>query len=257
MNSNISCIATFELLPTLDITKAGSGAGTVISSPVGIDCGADCSENYANGTVVTLTATADTGSSFTGWSGDADCTDGVVTMDSLKSCTATFDIVQYQLTTSVIPAGNGSVSPDCSDGCMYDSDTVVVLTANEDSGYPFSSWTGCDSSSTNVCTMTMDAHKSVTALFDSCMYPARVTETYIHDFDYLQDAYDNTDTGETIESRDYLFIEDLILDRTIAIIFKSGYDCTYETQTGKTRINGKMTISNGSVIIQNGTIEIQ
>jgi streptogramin lyase len=257
MNSNISCTAAFELLGNLDITKAGSGAGTVISSPAGIDCGADCSENYANGTVVTLTATAGNGSSFTGWSGDSDCNDGVVTMDSIKSCTATFDIVQYQLTTLVTPAGNGGVSPDCSDGCLYDRDTIVVLTANEDSGYPFSSWTGCDSSSTNGCTITMDAHKSVTASFDSCMYPARVIGTYILDFDYIQDAYDNSDTGETIESRYYIFIEDLILDRTITVIFKGGYDCSYETQTGKTKINGNMIISNGTGIIQSGTIEIQ
>jgi hypothetical protein len=103
----------------------------------------------------------------------------------------------------------------------------------------------------------MDAHKSVTASFDSCMYPARVIGTYILDFDYIQDAYDNSDTGETIESRYYIFIEDLILDRTITVIFKGGYDCSYETQTGKTKINGNMIISNGTGIIQSGTIEIQ
>lgn len=39
----------------------------------------------------TLTAIPDASSAFAGWSGDADCLDGIVTMDANKSCTATFD----------------------------------------------------------------------------------------------------------------------------------------------------------------------
>lgn len=55
---------------TLSITKAGTGGGTVTSSPAGINCGTDCSESYSNNQAVTLTATEDTGSIFTGWGGD-------------------------------------------------------------------------------------------------------------------------------------------------------------------------------------------
>ena len=43
---------------TLTVTKAGTGTGTVTSSPAGINCGSDCSESYASGTSVTLTAAA-------------------------------------------------------------------------------------------------------------------------------------------------------------------------------------------------------
>ena len=55
----------------LTVTKAGAGAatGTVTSSPTGITCGSDCTEGYAPGTLVTLTATAGSGYIFTGWSG--------------------------------------------------------------------------------------------------------------------------------------------------------------------------------------------
>jgi hypothetical protein len=68
------------------------GNGTVVSLPAGIACPGDCSEDYATGTLVTLTATPDTGSVFVGWTGDSGCGDGKVTLDAGKSCTATFTL---------------------------------------------------------------------------------------------------------------------------------------------------------------------
>ena len=87
-------IAIKQELYTLTITKGDTGSGTVISSPTGINCGADCSEAYNSATVVTLTPTPDAGSYFAGWSGDAYCSDGVVTMDTpdTKGCWAIFDM---------------------------------------------------------------------------------------------------------------------------------------------------------------------
>ena len=76
---------------TLTVTKAGSGGGLVSAAPHGINCATDCSEAYASGTNVTLTATPLAGSTFAGWSGHADCSDGSVTMTASKTCTATFN----------------------------------------------------------------------------------------------------------------------------------------------------------------------
>lgn len=77
---------------TLTVSKSGTGAGAVTSSPPGINCGADCSEEFAEGTSVTLAAIPEAGSRFAGWSGDCDI-NGTVTMYSSKSCKATFDIL--------------------------------------------------------------------------------------------------------------------------------------------------------------------
>jgi hypothetical protein len=59
----------------------------------GINCGFNCKETYTPNTLVTLIPTADTDSIFAGWSGDPDCSDGQVTMDADKICTATFNLL--------------------------------------------------------------------------------------------------------------------------------------------------------------------
>jgi len=70
MNQDRTIIANFGLTSyTLQTVLAGPGSGTVNSDPEGISCGEDCSEVYANGTQVTLTATPATGSVFSGWRG--------------------------------------------------------------------------------------------------------------------------------------------------------------------------------------------
>jgi hypothetical protein len=88
-------IATFVAEPpsefALTVVPAGTGSGTVTSSPAGINCGIDCSEAYATGTEVTLTATAASGSTFSGWSGDCAGTGACkVTMSQARNVTATF-----------------------------------------------------------------------------------------------------------------------------------------------------------------------
>ncbi|MBI3031702.1 MAG: fibronectin type III domain-containing protein, partial [Candidatus Rokubacteria bacterium] len=66
--SNEACGTTPQEF-ALTVVKAGTASGTVTSAPAGITCGTDCSEPYASGTAVTLTATPATGAVFGGWSG--------------------------------------------------------------------------------------------------------------------------------------------------------------------------------------------
>jgi hypothetical protein len=89
---NYTAIPSF----TLSVSKAGTGAGTVLSSPGGINCGADCQEDYLENTVVVLSGLPSAGSELTSWTGHGDCTDGVLTMIGARACTATFDTCSSQ-----------------------------------------------------------------------------------------------------------------------------------------------------------------
>jgi RHS repeat-associated protein len=93
---------------TLTLRVVGAGAGTVSSSPQGTSCGTDC-QSFATGTVIALSATPGAGLVFAGWSGDADCADGVVTLGRPVACYATF-AATLPVFRKVAPAPYGSVT---------------------------------------------------------------------------------------------------------------------------------------------------
>ena len=174
MSGDRACTATFDLLPpvtfALAMTRTGTGSGTLTSSPSGINCGLDCSESYDEGTVVSLTATPDPGSTFAGWGGDADCSDGIIALTADRSCSARFDLLSYTLSTSTEGVGSGTISStpigiDCGGDCSqdYDYDTVVSLTATPDTGSTFAGWSGDADCADGSVTMT--SARNCTATF--------------------------------------------------------------------------------------------
>lgn len=165
--------STFQL----NVQGAGSGAGSVTSTPAGINCGQTCSATFASGTAVTLSATANSGSTFGGWSspcsGTGTCS---MTVSANTSVTATFNTAAppptYQLT--VVPAGTGTgtvtsapTGINCGATCSagFTSGTAVVLTAAPSSGSTFTGWSGGGCSGTSTCSVTLTAATSVTATF--------------------------------------------------------------------------------------------
>jgi secreted trypsin-like serine protease len=164
---------------TLFVSLSGTGSGTVTSNPGDINCPPDCSFGYTSGTDVTLTATADSGSDFTGWtgagcSGTGTCT---VSMDLARSVVAQFTNTSptpVTRTLTVVPSGGGSgtvtseptginCGSDCSEG--FPHGTEVTLTATPASGSTFAGWEGCPDSGTSTCVVAMDQAREVTATF--------------------------------------------------------------------------------------------
>ncbi len=119
---------TVFTVATLTVNKAGAGSGDVTSAPPGISCGSACasdSANFAPATVVTLSAVADPGDVFIGWSGSgcAGTGDCVVTMDQNRTVTATFDPIppdSYQPDLMVRRSGAGAYRGDN----IYNSDST-------------------------------------------------------------------------------------------------------------------------------------
>jgi len=91
MTAATSVSAAFTQGEGITVAIAGGGSGTVTSSPSGINCPTTCSASYAPGTQLTLTETAATGNTFSGWSGSctgpSSCT---LTLSASDSVTATF-----------------------------------------------------------------------------------------------------------------------------------------------------------------------
>jgi List-Bact-rpt repeat protein len=188
MNAAASVTATFNASgppppgnQTLTIVKAGTGSGSVTSSPAGINCGATCSAGFATGTMVHLTAMPDSGSTFAGFTGACvntrtTCT---VTMSAAASVTVTFNgtgtppPTQQALSVTLAGTGTGSVtsSPagiNCGATCgaSFNTGTPVTLTATAGVGSTFTGWSGA-CSGTGACVVTMNAAASVTATFDT------------------------------------------------------------------------------------------
>ncbi|WP_006747300.1 M12 family metallo-peptidase [Thioalkalivibrio paradoxus] len=103
--ANPACIPVVGSIVNHNLTvfRAGAGTGTVTSDPAGIDCGTSCSTEFSEGSLVILSAVAEPGSDFAGWSGEGcsgtdTCT---VTMSSARSVTATFEMPPMALSNGV------------------------------------------------------------------------------------------------------------------------------------------------------------
>ena len=55
---------------TAVLSVSNSGLGRIVSTPAGIDCGSQCSASFPQDSVISLSATPDSGQEFAGWSGD-------------------------------------------------------------------------------------------------------------------------------------------------------------------------------------------
>jgi len=159
---------------TVSVRKAGSGTGTVVSTPAGISCGTACAASYAAGTLVTLTATPDAGTLFTGWSGGGCAGTDPCTFASNTSVTVTAGFSPAAYTLTVAKSGPGTVTSNpsginCGSDCsepFWTGEVVTLTAALNNNGSSFIGWSGggC-SGSTPTCVISVNAATSVTAAF--------------------------------------------------------------------------------------------
>ena len=179
--------ATFVAEWDVVVTVAGTGEGDVTDGAEGAlacdETNDPCTESYDAGTNITLTATAATGSTFTGWSGAAagDCTGSTCTFNTIaaaKAVTATFtDLIALYITYS--GDGSGSVSDSVetySDGEVTYWAAGSSVTLSQVSSDDFLGWRVATSGipnpalcaiATSNCTLTINQDTLVDAEFDA------------------------------------------------------------------------------------------
>ncbi len=85
------------------VTTAGTGAGTVTSSPGDISCPGVCTAEFLRGTIVTLTPHPNATSTFTSWSGACAATEScTITVEEITQITATFSPAKPNLKAVVV-----------------------------------------------------------------------------------------------------------------------------------------------------------
>jgi uncharacterized repeat protein (TIGR02543 family) len=120
---------------------------------------------YSPGTWVTLTAIADSGHTFSGWSGDLVSTNNPdsVLMDEDKNISAKFNPpVKYNLILWY--TGSGIIELDPAGGSYSPGTSVSILAIPQD-GWIFQEWSGSLVGSQNPDTLIMDENKAVIATF--------------------------------------------------------------------------------------------
>ncbi|HMG86783.1 MAG TPA: choice-of-anchor D domain-containing protein [Terracidiphilus sp.] len=190
---NLSGVA-FEPAEPLNLTGAGTGSGSVVASPTGINCNiiggvvsGTCTSSYPGGTGVSLEEVPSAGNTFTGWGG-ACATAGTgqfcnlnTNIGSPTNVTASFSPVatNFAVTLTEVGTGAGTVSDNQSQiSCMRANGTTtgtcsgsyagpVILTATPTGNSIFAGWgDACAGSGANLtCSLTVSSPLSVTASF--------------------------------------------------------------------------------------------
>ena len=148
----------------IGVVGGGAGGSVSIEPPTG---------PYAYGAAITVTATADPGYAFAGWSegGTPISTSALYTfiVAGDHALSASFTQLSYSVSTATAGAGSGLVSLDPPGG-IYTYGAVVTATATAGAGSAFADWSG-DCSGSGACVLTVDGDKSITATFATAVDP--------------------------------------------------------------------------------------
>ncbi|MCB0130388.1 MAG: InlB B-repeat-containing protein, partial [Caldilineaceae bacterium] len=140
---------------TLSVAPNGSGAVTV----------APQKPSYEDDETVTLTASADPGWIFTGWSGDLTSSDNPLTLTMTGNVQLTANFVQSTSHTLTVNSSGGGSTTRSPDQPTYDTGSTVTLSATADPGWVFTGWSGDITGTANPVNVTVNANMSVIAEF--------------------------------------------------------------------------------------------
>ena len=231
-------------------------AGSVSLDPTG--------GTYVENSTVTLTATANTGYTFSQWSDGNTSNPRTVTVTADVTYTAQFVPQQFTITVSANPADGGTVEG----GGTYDYNTTATLAATPNTGYEFVNWNDGNTNASRMVTVTENA--SYTANFQLRSYtvtataddPAHGSVTGSNSY-----VYGTTATVEATPAEDYHFLRwsDLstdnpysftVTDNKNLIAYFEMDEITYYTVTVVSSNTTMGTVSGSGPVREGRTTEI-
>ncbi len=202
LDASVEVTATFTANPppppppaTLTVKRAGTGSGSVASTPAGVECGTTCSAEFPSGAKVSLAATAAEGSTFAGWQGACTGTGPCeVTAEGSVEVTATFTAneampppvekengsggtgeAEVELTIYSAGGGTGTITSapagiECGSTCTarFPVGTHVILTATSTGTSTFFGWVGADAYCeifSRTCEVVLEENTTIQAFF--------------------------------------------------------------------------------------------
>jgi hypothetical protein len=130
---------------------------------------------------------------------------------------------------------------------LFAFNSPVTLFAYPDTNSLFSGWSACAGQAD--CAVTMDNDKSVSALFNY-VKPARIPSNPPAYYTLIGDAYAHLPAGGTIQVREFLFDEELTLNRSLAVTIEGGYDLGYSGRNGFATLKGCLIVQSGSLQVE-------
>jgi hypothetical protein len=176
--------------------------------------------------------------------------------------------ISVNITLSIAFAGSGggtvtSTLPDSAINCIkgspggcsadYPAGTSVRLAATGDWKSQFINWSDGVTSSVNPVNFSMDAGRTVTAIFDPDFKVRLMPGTAL--FASIQDAYASVPSGSmTVQAQAWSFLEELLFNNSTAVTLTGGMDASYNPTSGYATVKS-LTVGRGSAVIGNITIK--
>ena len=166
VTNNRTLVANFTQQYTINVSADPTNGGTVTGGG-----------QYNYGQSCTVTATANTGYTFTNWTENGNVVSSsanyTFTVTSNRTLVANFQLQSYTISVSANPSNGGTVS----DGGHYDYGQSCTVTATPADGYTFKMWTenGCQVSTNANYTFSVTGNRTLVAQFQAQGYTISIS----------------------------------------------------------------------------------
>ena len=156
LNGEETLVANFLPAYTLEVSASPAGGGTVSGGGT-----------FVQGATTNITAAANSGFEFIGWTGDATGTDNplTVTMNTNLNITANFATNAGNITVTVLTNDFGRVSPDLNGRDLIRGRNYTLTATAGNGSNVFLSWTGSITSNKNPLTFKAESNMVLQANF--------------------------------------------------------------------------------------------